>query len=191
MPEPLQDATHCASKCAEGDPAAASQLLPLVYDELRGLAAAYMRQERPGHSLQATDLVHEAYLRLVDITRIDWRGRSHFLAMAARQMRRILVEHARERQAKKRGGDPLRVTLSEAVAVTSGPEPDVLDLHEALERLSRLSSRQSEVATLRFFGGLTDKEVGCALGISERTVRQDWKVARTWLARELRRTGPS
>ena len=189
MPDGSIDATRILSDHTAGDPAAASQLLPLVYRELRALAADYLRRERPEHSLQATALVHEAYLRLVDITRVDWRGKSHFFAMAARQMRRVLVEHARRRNARKRGGDLLKVSLDEAVTVVPGPDSDVLALHDALETLARLSPRQGEIAMLRFFGGLSEKETGYVLGVSERTVRADWRVARAWLRRELTGSG--
>lgn len=170
---------------AAGGRDATARLMSQVYQRLRALAGAYMRGERPDHSLQPTALVHEAYLRLVDITRIDWRGKSHFFAMAARQMRRILVEHARRHGAAKRGGGIREVTLDEDVGLDSGPRIEILALHEALEQLSRLHPRQAEVAALRFFGGLQWKEVGLVLGVSERTVRGDWRVARAWLARQL------
>jgi RNA polymerase sigma factor (TIGR02999 family) len=181
------DVTQALEDHVAGDRGAASQLLPLVYDRLRALAARYMRQERPGHSLCPTDLVHEAYVRLVDITRISWQGKTHFFAMAARQMRRILVESARAHKAQKRGGNLQRVTLDDEAAFSPSVALDVLALNEALERLSELSSRQGEVVELRFFGGLSVRETAYVLGVSDRTIDQDWSVARAWLSRELSR----
>ena len=188
MAEPSTDATGALADHTDGDPKAASRLMPLVYDELRALAARYMRRERPDHSLQPTALVHEAYLRLIDISRIDWQGRTHFVAMAATQMRRILVEHARTHQAQKRGADPTRVSLDEKIAFTPGNTLDLLVLDEALERLARASPRQGRVAELRCFAGLSSQETAYILGVAERTARQDWLVARAWLLREI---GPS
>ena len=189
MAKPPIDATRVLEAHQGGDPDAASRLLPLVYDELRALAGAYMRHERPDHTLQPTALVHEAYLRLIDITRVDWRGRSHFIAMAATQMRRVLVEHARARLAQKRGSDPQKVTLNEKVAVTPEHTLDPLAFDEALEKLARDSPRQSRVAELRCFAGLGMKEAAYILGVSERTVKRDWRVARAWLRRELALAG--
>jgi RNA polymerase sigma factor (TIGR02999 family) len=185
MPEPPVDATQVLAAHQGGDPDASARLLPLVYDELRALAGAYMRRERPDHTLQPTALVHEAYLRLIDITRIDWRGRSHFVAMAATQMRRILVEHARARLTQKRGAAPQRITLNENVAVTPGPTLDLLAFHEALQKLEKESPRQGRVAELRCFAGLEVNEAAYVLGVSETTVKRDWKVARAWLRREI------
>jgi RNA polymerase sigma factor (TIGR02999 family) len=182
---PPVDATQVLAEHQGGDPHAASRLLPLVYAELRALAGAYMRRERPDHTLQPTALVHEAYLRLIDITRVDWRGKSHFVAMAATQMRRVLVEHARARGAQKRGAAPQRVTLSENVAVTPEPSLDPLAFDEALERLAQLSPRQSRLAELRCFAGLDVKETAYVLGVSEATVKREWRVARAWLRHEL------
>lgn len=162
-----------------------TDLLPVVYEELRRLAASYMRGERTDHTLQPTALVHEAYLRLVRNTRMEWQGKTHFFAMAATQMRRILVGYARKREAQKRGGGGRMVTLDEAVALTRRQTVDVLALDEALQRLAQLDSRQSQVAELRLFAGLTEVELSEHLGVSERTVREDWRVARAWLMREL------
>ncbi len=185
MPEPPTDVTSELTAMRKGDPEATSRLLPLVYEELRALAGAYMRRERSDHTLQPTALVHEAYLRLIDITRVDWREKSHFIAFAATQMRRILVEHARARQAQKRGASPHRITLSEDAAVTPEPAIDMLALNEALEKLARESPRQSRIAELRCFAGLEVAEAAYLLGVSETTVKRDWRVARAWLKREL------
>ena len=177
--------TQALADHAAGDPDAASRLVPLVYDQLRALAGHYMRDERPDHTLQPTALVHEAYLRLIDIDKVDWRSKTHFIAMAARQMRRILVEHGRAHRAQKRGGALRRVTLSEGVALTPDRELDPLVLDEALQKLAERNERQCTVAELRCFGGLDMKEAAYLLGVSERTVKRDWRVARAWLRREL------
>lgn len=176
-------ATDTLAAHVSGDPEAAADLLPLVYGELRRIAARYMQRERRGHTLQPTELVHEAYLRLIDLDRIDWHGRSHFLAMAARQMRRILVEHARRARSLKRRA--AMVTLHDGAAAVPARPLDVLAVDEALERLAARSKRQSEVAELRFFAGMTAREIAHVLGVSERTVGKDWQVARAWLAHTL------
>lgn len=162
-----------------------TEFVPLVYQELRRLAAGYMRRERPDHTLEPTVLVNEAYLRLAGNTRLEWQGKTHFLAMAAIEMRRVLVDHARKRKTEKMGGGWKRVSLAEDVAVTPGRKVDVLALDEALLKLAAFDFRQSRVAELRLFGGLTERESAESLGVSERTVREDWRVARAWLAREL------
>ena len=182
----LIDPTDALEAHAQGDPKAASELLPLVYKNLRALAGKYMQGERTGHTLQPTALVHEAYIRMIDITRIDWQGKTHFFAMAATQMRRLLVEHARARGASKRVVD--KVTLDENAGLAAAVEIDVLALDQALTRLEALSTRQAQVAELRFFAGLTVKETALALSVSERTVKADWRVARVWLLRELEKT---
>jgi RNA polymerase sigma factor (TIGR02999 family) len=175
-----------------GKPGAATPeaLLPLVYDELRVLARKYLSRERPGHTLQATALVHEAYLRLVDQTRVDWQGRTHFFAVGARVMRNLLIDHARARGRVKRGGEWKRVTLAERLTPNGRGEYDpeqLLALDESLERLAQLDERQAKVVELRFFGGLTVPEVAHLLGVSQRTVEGDWTHARAWLKRELGR----
>ncbi len=182
------EATQVLVDYAGGNAAAASRLLPLVYDELRALAAHYMRNERPDHTLQPTALVHEVYLRLIDASRVDWRGKTHFFALAARQMRRILVEHARAHRASKRGGGARKVTLDEAVAITPNGVLDVLALDAALDRLAQESSRQVKVVELRFFGGLSVEETAHILEVTDRTVQRDWRVAKAWLSRELAST---
>ncbi len=166
--------------------------MPLVYDELRSLARRYMRSERREHTLQPTALVHEAYLRLVDRPRVDWRGRTHFFAVGARVMRHLLIDHARGRGRKKRGGGRYRVTLTDwrAAGGEAGLDPgELLDLDAALEKLARVDEREARVVELRFFAGLTVAEVAHALGVSKRTVEQDWTHARAWLRRELAAVG--
>ncbi len=171
----------------DGDRAALARLTTLVYDELHRLARIYMARERPDHTLQATALVNEAYLKLVDTSRVRWRNRAHFFAMAARLMRQVLVDHARSRRNQKRGGDWLRVTLDESLNLGRDFNSDLLALDEALGTLARLDPRKSQVVELRFFGGLALDETAEALGISEDTVGRDWDSARAWLLRELRR----
>lgn len=161
------------------------ELVARVYDELRALAAAQLRRERPGHTLQATALAHEAYLRLSDQRGVEGFERRQFLALAAKMIRRILVDHARTRDRAKRGGGKQPVTLVDALAVTGGGQVDLLDLHDALERLATLDARQAKVVELRFFGGLGIREAAAVLGISARTVDNEWRAARAWLGREL------
>jgi RNA polymerase sigma factor (TIGR02999 family) len=188
MPPLASDATATLQAHVRGEPAAAEQLLPLVYDTLRLLARRYLRREGPGQSLQPTELVHEAYLRLIDQDRIDWKGRTHFFAMAAIQMRRILVERARAKAAVKRGAGMRRIALHDGLANDPGTSLDLLALDEALDRLEQRNARQCRVAELRIFSGLEHMEVAEAVGVGEKTVREDWKKARAWLARELRRS---
>jgi RNA polymerase sigma factor (TIGR02999 family) len=162
----------------------------MVYDELRRLAARYLAGERPGHTLQPTALVHEAYIKLVDLTRVDWQGRTHFFAVGARVMRNLLIDHARGRGRAKRGGNLQRVTLVGNVQPFGGADLDLdrlLVVDEALQRLAELDERQARVVELRFFGGLTVPEVSHFLGVSQRTVEGDWTHARAWLLRELSR----
>jgi RNA polymerase sigma-70 factor (ECF subfamily) len=168
----------------QGDDQACDRLVPFVYAELRRLARGQLRREQPGHSLQPTALVHEAYLRLVRAD-VDWRDRTHFMSVAARVMRRILVEHARARRARKRGGHEPRVSLTEPIAAPDGDPIDILVLDTAMERLQRLDPRQAQIVELCYFGGLTVLEVGQTLGISEATVHRDLRHARAWLKREL------
>ncbi|MBX3361807.1 MAG: sigma-70 family RNA polymerase sigma factor [Phycisphaeraceae bacterium] len=163
----------------------ASQLLPLVYDDLRRLAQAKMNREPGMISLEPTALAHETFMRLVDHSRVDWRGKSHFMAVAAQAMRRILVDHARARKRLKRGGARQRVDLSSGIAATGPSEVDLLALDDAMEKLAQIDERQARVVELRFFGGLNVDEVAEALGVSKRTVEGDWTIARAWLRREL------
>ncbi|MGD2115643.1 MAG: sigma-70 family RNA polymerase sigma factor [Acidobacteriota bacterium] len=169
----------------EGDESALQELTPLVYDDLRRVASGQMAGERKGVTLQPTALVHEAYFRLSRQNRATWRDRAHFLAVAALVMRRLLVERARRRAALKRGGDAVAVTWSEVDRVVTGPEIDLIELDDALERLAELSARQARVVELRFFGGLTIAETAEELGISPATVKLDWTMARAWLFRRL------
>lgn len=174
-----------------GDAAALDRLLPLVYDDLHRLARGQFAREPSGHTLQPTALVHEAYLRLVEIRRVAWQDRAHFLALAATVMRRILVSHARKRRAAKRGGAAAPVTLLEEVMGAPGPEVDLLALDEALRTLAELDARQARVVELRYFGGLTIEEAAEALGVSAATVKSDWQMARAWLFHRLGRGGSS
>ena len=178
--------THILKKATDGDDSAVRRLMPLVYDELRALAESYLRQERSGHTLQATAIVHEAYVRLIKQDDIKWQNRAHFFAVAAQAIRRILVDHARARQRAKRGGGLERVRLDEDVAVLEERDLDLVALDESLEKLAGLHERQARIVELRFFGGLTLKEVAEFLGVSPRTVDGDWSMARAWLRRELR-----
>ena len=158
---------------------------PLVYEELRRLAHSYMRSERPDHTLQATALVNEAYLRLADQTDPHWHDRTHFLAGAARMMRHILVDHARSRGRDKRGGGAVRITFTDAAIVAESQAEQVLDLHDALERLTSLDRRASQVVELKYFGGMNYDEIADVLSISAITVRRDWEFAKAWLHKEL------
>ena len=182
---PEADVTCLLEPARIGDDAATDKLLPLVYEELRVRAAFALRAERSGHTLQPTAVVHEAYLRLVDQTQVDWKGRTHFLAVASATIRRILVDHARKRLTAKRGGDRNRVTVSEGVALCDDRDVDLLALDEALGELGSADERASRVVELRFFGGLTGKEIAAHLEVSERTVHNDWVWARAWLRRTL------
>ncbi len=161
------------------------QLYEVVYDELRHLAARLMRSERADHTLQPTALVHEAYMRLVDQTRVEWKGRAHFFAIAARIMRRILIDHARKKARLKRGGGEQRVTWDEALGIKQDPSYEIVALDSALTRLSKLDERMEKVVELRVFAGLTIKEIAYALGVSKRTIDDDWMVAKQWLTHEL------
>lgn len=171
-----------------GDQGARDQLTPLVYDELRRRARHYLRAERSNHTLSPTALVHEVYLRLVNLDRVDWQDRTHFFALAARQMRRILVDSARARQYQKRGGGAVAVRLDSAFAVAAR-QPDLVALDDALSALTAQDERKARVVELRFFGGLTNEEIARELGISTDTVTRDWQMAKLWLRRELRKAG--
>jgi RNA polymerase sigma factor (TIGR02999 family) len=168
-----------------GDEAALEQLVPLVHEELHRIARGCMRGERAGHSLQATALVNEAYLRLIGAQRVDWQNRVHFLAVSARLMRRILVDFARSKKYQKRGGGAQPVTLDDDLVVTE-PGRDLIALDEALDALAKMDERKSKVVEMRFFGGLSVEETAAALGVSPDTVMRDWRIAKAWLMRELR-----
>ena len=181
----MDDATRLVNACAEGDPHAADELLPLVYDELRRLAAQKLAQESAGQTLDATALVHEAYLRLVGDSRDTWDNRRHFFAAAAEAMRRILVERARRKRRARHGGGKRRIDLEETCSVVWPPSQDLVAFDEALTRLAALNPARAEVVKLRFFAGLTMPEVAQALGISLPTAERYWAYARTWLYAEL------
>jgi RNA polymerase sigma factor (TIGR02999 family) len=187
---PGQDVTGLLIAVREGNKEAADHLVQAVYAELRRKAAAMLRLERPGHTLQPTALVHEAYLRLIDQKRVVWQNRAHFLGLAAEMMRRILVDHARGRKAQKRGGSRTRVTLDEALAASGPREIDLIALDDALNELATLDPRQSRVVELRAFGGLSVEETAEVLEISPATVKRYWSFSRAWLARRMASQGP-
>jgi RNA polymerase sigma-70 factor (ECF subfamily) len=171
---------------SKGDQAALEKLMPLVYSELRRLATNYLRRERQGHTLQPTALVNEAYLRLVDQKNAQWQNRAQFFGISAQLMRRILVDHARQHQAVKRGGvDQQRLSITSAEVFATQPEVDLLALNEALEELAKLDPQQERIVELKFFGGLSIEETAEVLGVGHATVERDWKLARAWLRRQL------
>jgi RNA polymerase sigma-70 factor, ECF subfamily len=189
MTAPHIQITHILEAASAGDGAAADKLLPLVYEELRAQASRYLQRERTDHTLQPTALVHEAYLRMVDQTRVQWKGRAHFFAVAAVMMRRVLVNHAKAKQAAKRGDQRLRVTLDEPIAAKDS-EVDLVSLDEALQRLATLDPEQARLVELRFFAGLPAKDAAEVLGISERTLHREWIIAKAWLHAELSKDRP-
>ena len=170
---------------SSGDQTALDKLVPLVYDELRRLARRYMNRESPGHLLQTTALVNEAYVRLIDVHQVRWQNRAHFFAISARLMRRILIDFARRSGRLKRGRNPHEVSLTEALVVSAKRSADLVAIDDALTTLAALDPRQSQVVELRFFGGLTDNEIAEVLKVSHGTVRRDWRLARAWLHHEL------
>ena len=185
---PVGEITILLRSWSHGDRSALDQLIPKVYSELNRIAAAYLRRERSGHTLQATALVHEAYLRLINQKEVESNSRAQFFAIAANLMRQILVNHAERRLAAKRGGGK-NVVLEEATALLGEPALDVLALDRALSKLAKLDPRQGRIVELRFFSGLTEKEIGAVIGISVITVQRDWRIARAVLHRELRGGG--
>ena len=182
---PRQEVTQVLVAWDRGDEKAAERLMPLVYDELRRLARQYLARERSDHTLQATGLVHEAYLRLVDQNSMSWQNRAHFFSVAAKVMRRILVDHARSHCAEKRGGMREKLEFHEAFAPAGERAVDLIALDEALRTLATFDARQSQIVELRFFGGLTNEEIGEVLEISPRTIRREWRLAKAWLRREI------
>lgn len=186
-----EQVSELLARARRGHEDALTELLPLVYQELRRVAASFLRRERPGQTLQATALVHEAYLRLLREQHVSWENRAHFCAIAANSMRQILVERARARNAAKRGGQWHRITLDDAVARTDAAGLDVEALDQALERLAALDAQQARLVELRYFGGLTIEETAGVLGVSPATVKRSWTVAKAWLRKELDATRES
>jgi len=186
-PEPVSthELTRLLKTWRAGDDRALEQLMPIVYSELHRLAGRYMAAEQSGHTLQTTALVHEVYLRLVDVKSVDWQNRAHFYAICARLMRRILIDFARSRNYQKRGGKFAHIELEEAATVSADARSELLAVDEALKQLAAIDTRKSEVVEMRFFGGLTVEETAAALQVSPETVMRDWKLAKAWLLREL------
>lgn len=183
--EAQHEVTEILHEWSGGDPKAPERLMPFVYDELRRLARSFLFQERGDHTLQPTALVHEAYVRLVDQTRVNWQNRAHFYGIAASMMRRVLIDHARAHAAEKRGGGAVRLSLDDVQVPLEQRAADFVALDAALKRLSQFDERKGKVVEMRFFGGLTDEEIAEVLGVTSRTVLRDWKKARLWLYREL------
>jgi RNA polymerase sigma factor (TIGR02999 family) len=181
------DVTRLLRAWSSGDSEALDALTPLVYEELHRRAHGYMRRENPGHMLQTTALVNEAYLRMVDLRQVSWRDRAHFFALASRVIRHVLVDAARSRRSLKRGADALPAALDEDLLVSETPPADIIALDDALQALSAIDDRKNQVVELRFFGGLTVEETAEVLGVSPETVKRDWKLAKAWLRRELQR----
>ncbi len=184
--ENQQDLTVLLKAVSEGDETAPDKLLPIVYDDLRRLARAYFNNEKQGHTLQATALVHEAYIRLVNWENVSWQNRAHFFAVAAEVMRKILIDHARGRNAQKRSGGQ-KILLEEAVSFSNEQELDLVKLDEALAALEKLDRRQARIVELRFFGGLSIEETAYVLKVSETTVKREWTFAKAWFQREMTR----
>ncbi len=184
--EKSSPATEILAGLGTSDPSlVAAQLLPIVYNELRNLAANYLRRERKGHTLDPTALVHEAYLRLVDQSRVDWQGKTHFFAVSAEAMRRILIDHARTRKREKRGKDWRRVAFDHVVSELEILDTDLIDFRDGLEKLAKLDSRQARVVELRLFAGLSMEEISTVLKVSKRTIEGDWTHAKAWLRAEM------
>jgi len=179
------DIAKVLAAIAEGQQDAAEQLMPMVYNELHQVAERLLRHESRGHTLQPTALVNEAYLRLIGQTKVDWQGKTHFFAIGAKMMRRILVDHARRKKSQKRGGRFHRIALADDLCVSNSNDEDVLAIEEALAKLEKLDPRQAKIVELRFYGGLNVHDVAEVLGVSKRTVESDWTMVRAWLRREL------
>ena len=187
MGEVTQDVTRLLARWGQGDREALDQLTPLVYNELRRLAKAYLRRERPDHTLEGTALVHEAYLRLIDQHQVEWKSRNQFFGLAAELIRRILVDHARARVAAKRGGGNFKLSLDDAIAPPQEKDLDLVALDDALQSLARADAQQSRIVELRYFGGLTIEETAEILDISPATIKRDWVMAKAFLKREMLR----
>jgi RNA polymerase sigma-70 factor, ECF subfamily len=188
MDVPSTNVTLLLARLTQGDQQAADRLIPLVYKELRQIAARHMGHERPGHTLQATALVHEAYLKLVEAPSPNWQDRAHFFAVSAQVMRHILVDHARARARDKRGGAQSNLPLEEDLVFAPERSSDLVEIDAALQKLAEFDPRQAKIVDLRFFGGLTVDETAAVLDISPKTVKRDWSIAKAWLRRELQRT---
>ena len=184
------EVTQILQNWSGGDSEAPARLMPFVYDEMRRLARVFLAKERGNHTLQPTALVHEAYVRLVDQTRVNWQNRAHFYGIAASMMRRVLIDHARAHVTDKRGGATIRLSIDDVQVPVEERAAALLDLDEALERLKEMDERKCKIIEMRFFGGLSDEEIAEALGVSTRTVLRDWKTARLWLYRELTQNHP-
>lgn len=186
----IAQATQIVNDMVAGNREASQQLFALLYDDFRKLAGMYMKRERAGHTLQPTALVHEAYLKLIDQTRVEWHGRTHFFAVGAQAMRRILVDHARRRNRLRHGGGRYRLCLTEGLALSPQRDEDLLAVDEALQKLTKVDPRQATIVELRFFGGLSVEEVAEAMGLSKRTIEKEWTMVRAWLRSELGEGGP-
>lgn len=191
MPQSSQDVTDLLNAWGGRDKAAFDRLVPVVYEELRQQASRYLRRERPGQTLQTTDLIHEAYIRLVDQKNEHWQNRAQFFGVAAQLMRRVLVDHARARHRAKRGGGDLRISLNEEMAIAGSRDVNLIVLDEALNRLAKAYVQESRIVELRFFAGLGVEETAEALGVSPRTVKRSWRFAKAWLRREIGEAAPS
>jgi len=191
IPSPKEDVTQLLLAWSQGEHTALEKLTPLVYKELHRLARRYMGRERPDHTLQTTALVNEAYLKLVDCSRVHWQNRAHFLAISAQLMRRVLVDMARSRNYQKRGAGEEKVSLDEALAVSVERSTDVAALDDALNALAAIDPRKSQVVELRFFGGLSAEETAEVLKVSPDTVLRDWKLSKVWLLREMKKSAKS
>lgn len=189
MPQSSQNVTTLLNAWGGGDKAAFDRLVPVVYEELRRQASRYLRREGPGQTLQTTDLIHEAYIRLVDQKNEHWQNRAQFFGIAAQLMRRILVDRARARHRAKRGGADLRISLDEGMAIANSPDVDLMVLDEALNRLAEIDIQHSKIVELRFFAGLNVEETASALAVSPRTVKRGWRFAKAWLRREITEDG--
>lgn len=191
MPQSSQDVTDLLNAWGGRDKAAFDRLVPVIYEELRQQASRYLRRERPGQTLQTTDLIHEAYIRLIDQKNEHWQNRAQFFGIAAQLMRRVLVDRARARHRAKRGGGDLRISLNEEMAIAGSRDVNLIVLDEALNRLAEAYVQESRIVELRFFAGLGVKETAEALGVSPRTVKRGWRFAKAWLRREIGEAEPS
>jgi RNA polymerase sigma-70 factor, ECF subfamily len=181
-----QEVTLLLSALTRGDDGASAKLIPVVYDELRRLAGSYMRRERVDHTLQATALVHEAYLKLIEQRSVNWQSRAHFFGVAAQLMRRILIDHARGHSRQKRGGEQKKVSLDEALIFSEQQADELLAVDDSLNLLAKIDPRQAKIVELRFFGGLSVEETAEVLGVSPKTIKRDWSVAKAWLYADLK-----